>query len=60
MHKELLSQTTLTVLPLAAMLIFLAVFVAVVVRELRKKREEIDACARLPLQKDSQETGHGN
>ena len=60
MHKELLSQTTLTFLPLAAMLIFLTVFVAVVVRELRRKREEVDACARLPLEKESQEPSHGH
>jgi cytochrome c oxidase cbb3-type subunit 4 len=41
-----------TELPVAALLLFLAVFVAVVVRICRARRDEVDAIARLPLEGD--------
>ena len=52
MHQDLLSQSPLLVLPLAAMFLFLAVFVAVAIRATTRDRGEIDAAARLPFGDD--------
>jgi hypothetical protein len=41
-----------TELPVAALLLFLAVFVTVVVRVCRTRRDEIDVIAHLPLDGD--------
>ncbi len=49
MHKELLAQSPLLVLPLVAMFLFLAVFVLAAIRVFLNAREEMDAAARLPL-----------
>jgi 4-hydroxybenzoate polyprenyltransferase len=52
MHTELLAQSPLLVLPLAAMFLFLAVFVVVAVRATLQSREEVETIARLPLKAD--------
>jgi hypothetical protein len=56
MHKELLAQSPLLALPLAALVIFLAVFVYVVVRAMTRAKGEIAEAAHLPLfEEDSHE-----
>lgn len=52
MHQDLLSQSPLLVLPIAAMFLFLAVFVIVAIRATTSARAEMDAAARLPLRDD--------
>ncbi|MGH7297955.1 MAG: hypothetical protein ACRELB_23645 [Polyangiaceae bacterium] len=49
MHRELLAQSPLLALPLAAMFLFLAVWVVASVRALTRSRRETDEAARLPL-----------
>jgi hypothetical protein len=52
MHRELLAQSPLLILPLAAMFLFLAVFVAVAIRVTLTHRDELDTAARMPLGED--------
>jgi hypothetical protein len=52
MYKDLFAQSPLLMLPVAAMFIFIAVFVAVVLRATLSSRAEMDAAARLPLGDD--------
>lgn len=52
MHKELLAQSPLLVLPLVALALFLAVFVVETVRALLKPRAEVLRDASLPLTED--------
>ena len=52
MHNDLLAQSPLLMLPLAAMFLFLAVFVAVTIRATTSPRAEMEAAARLPLGDD--------
>jgi cbb3-type cytochrome oxidase subunit 3 len=52
MYKDLLQSTPLMLLPLAALFIFLAVFVAVVARAMTRGKGEIDQAAALPLAED--------
>jgi hypothetical protein len=54
MHKELLAQSPLLVLPMAAMFLFLAAWVAASIRALTRSRVEIDEAARLPLESDDE------
>jgi cbb3-type cytochrome oxidase subunit 3 len=49
MHKELLAQSPLLALPLAALVIFLGVFVYVVLRAMTRAKGEIAEAAYLPL-----------
>ena len=49
MHSELLAHSPLLILPLAALLIFFGVFVAVVVRTMAKRPPEYARAAALPL-----------
>ncbi len=49
MYKDLLCQTTLLDLPLAAMFVFLAVFITVVVRTMATRAHEYSSAAALPL-----------
>jgi cbb3-type cytochrome oxidase subunit 3 len=51
MYKDLLAHTPLLALPLFAMFVFLAVFVAVVVRAFARRDKYADA-ARLPFEDD--------
>jgi hypothetical protein len=52
MYKDLLTQSPLLILPMAAMFVFLAVFVAITVREVVRSSSEVDAAARLPLHRE--------
>ena len=58
MLRELLAQTTLLALPIAAMFLFVAVFLAISVRALSRSRDEIRACASLPLHDEDPENDH--
>jgi hypothetical protein len=49
MHKELLAQSPLLVLPLAAMFVFIAVWVVTAVRVMTRSRADLEEAARLPL-----------
>jgi len=49
MHKELLAQSPLLILPLVAMFLFIAVWVTSTLRAMTRPRTEIDEAARLPL-----------
>jgi len=53
MHRELLAQSPLLILPIAAMFVFLGVFVAVLVRTMSKRASAYDATAALPLSEES-------
>jgi hypothetical protein len=53
MHKELLAQSPLLVLPLAAMFVFLAVWVAATVRAMTSSKQDMEDAARLPLGDDT-------
>ncbi len=55
MHKDLLVQSPLLALPLVAMFLFLAVWVATSIRAMTRSREEMDAAARLALSEDDNE-----
>jgi len=55
MDKDLLAQSPLLALPLGAMFLFLAVWVATSIRALTRSREEMDAAARLALAEDEHE-----
>jgi hypothetical protein len=52
MYRDLLAQSPVLVLPLIAQFLFLAVFIAVVVRAVLKSRAEVDECAALPLEEE--------
>jgi len=49
MHKDLLAHTPLLAMPIAAMLIFLAVFLAVVLHTIVQGRRAYDDVARIPV-----------
>jgi cbb3-type cytochrome oxidase subunit 3 len=53
MHKELLQQSPLLVLPLVALLLFFGVFVAVSIRTYVRRAKTYDAAASLPLDEES-------
>ena len=55
MYKDLLAQSPLLALPLAALLIFVFVFAAVVVRTMWRRSHEYARAAALPLERDSHE-----
>jgi len=50
--QELAAETGAATWAIGAMLFFLAAWVAVVVRVIRSRREDMDALARLPLDED--------
>jgi hypothetical protein len=49
MISELLARSPLLVAPLAAMVGFLVLFVAIVIRAITRSQAYVDAAARLPL-----------
>jgi hypothetical protein len=49
MHAELLAKSPLLVLPVVAMLLFLAVWIATTIHALTRPRAQMDAAARMPL-----------
>jgi hypothetical protein len=53
MHRELFAHSPLLVLPLAAMFLFLLVWVVATVRVMTRSRDEMLAAARLPLEKEA-------
>ena len=53
MHADLLATTHLLALPLAALIIFMVVFFAVVVRAMTSSRVEIASAAQIPLEEDT-------
>jgi hypothetical protein len=55
MYKDLLVQSPLLALPLVAMFLFLAVWIAASIRAMTRSRGEIDVLARLPLVEDEHE-----
>ena len=57
MFRQLLEHSSLLTYPLVALVLFLAVFVALVIRTLATKPEAYDATAALPLEDDT--AGHG-
>lgn len=52
MAADFFAQSPVLALPILALLIFSAVFVAVVLRTARAPKDAIDARARLPLMED--------
>jgi hypothetical protein len=52
MQTQLLAQSPLLILPLVAMFLFMAVWVAAAVRGMTRSRIEMDEAARLPLEND--------
>jgi hypothetical protein len=54
MHKDLIAQSPLLVLPMVAMFLFLAVWVAASIRALTRSRAEVEEAARLPLEDDDE------
>lgn len=52
MNTEILAQSPLLVLPLAAMFLFMAVWAVSAVRVMTRSRSEMDEAARLPLEDD--------
>ncbi len=51
MH-DLLAHSPLLALPLAAMILFLAVWIVTSIHALTRPRAEVDAVARLPLEEE--------
>ncbi len=63
MQRELFSHSPLLLLPIVAMFVFLAVFIAVLIRTMSKRASAYDPIAALPLSDAmpeplSQETRH--
>ncbi len=54
MIREWLTHSPVLALPIFALVLFILVFAGVVVIAFSKKREEIDACARLPLSQEDE------
>jgi hypothetical protein len=52
-YKDLLAQSPLLALPLAALLIFVAVFIVVVLRTMARGSHEYARAAALPLEEKS-------
>ncbi len=52
MHRELLAQSPLLALPLAAMALFVVVWIATTIRALTRPSVEVEAVARIPLAED--------
>jgi len=50
MHQDLLAHTPLLALPIAAMLLFLAVFLGVVVHTLLRGKRAYDGVSRIPVE----------
>ncbi len=52
MKSELLSRSPLLALPLVALFLFLAVFLAILILTMKKRAPAYDAISRLPLDED--------
>jgi len=53
MYRDLMTHSTLLVLPMLALFLFAAVFVTIFVRTFRRGAKEYDALANLPLAEES-------
>jgi hypothetical protein len=53
MHRELLSHSPLLILPIAAMFVFIAVFLAVLIRTMSKRASTYDNRAALPFSEET-------
>ena len=51
MHRDLLAQSPLLVLPMIAMFLFIAVWVVAAIRVMTRSRQEMDEAALLPLER---------
>ena len=58
MHQELLAHSPLLILPIAALLIFFSVFVAIVVRTMATRSPEYARSAALPLEEEDSDERH--
>lgn len=52
MHTDLLAKSPLLVLPVVAMLLFLAVWIVTTLHTLTRPRAQMEAAARMPLRSD--------
>ena len=59
MKSEWLSKSPMLALPLVALFLFIAVFVAVFVLTMKKRATAYDPLARMPLEDDVQDQGKG-
>jgi hypothetical protein len=57
-YKDFLAQSPLLVLPLAALVLFLAVFVAVVARTMARRAPAYARVAELPLREEGRDERH--
>lgn len=57
MKSELLAKSPLLVLPLVALFLFLAVFIAMFIVTMKKRAPAYDPLARMPLEDDQDEAG---
>ena len=57
MKSELLAKSPLLVLPLVALVLFLAVFIAMFIVTMKKRAPAYDPLARMPLEDDQDEAG---
>ena len=55
MHKDLLAHSPLLALPIAALLIFVAIFLVVCLRTMSRKPRDYAPAASLPLEEDHHE-----
>jgi hypothetical protein len=55
MHADLLAQTHLLALPLVALIVFLAVYFAVILRAMLSSRSEISSLAHIPFEGEGNE-----
>ena len=53
MYRDLMIHSTLLVLPLLALFLFVGVFVAIVIRTFGRGAKDYEALANLPLAKES-------
>jgi cbb3-type cytochrome oxidase subunit 3 len=53
MYRDLMTHSTLLVLPILALFLFVGVFVAIFVRTYGRAAKDYDALANLPLAEDS-------
>ncbi len=58
MHRELLAQSPLLLLPLAAMFVFIAVWVVAAIRVMTRSPADLEEAARLPLELDQVGVDH--
>ncbi len=57
MHKDLLAQSPLLILPVVGLLIFFGVFLVVVIRTMAKRAPEYATAAALPLDEEGSHEG---